>query len=251
MLWTIHDLTKDIALQRQLDKTDQVIDALNECYFELNNDYCFSYVNTMAEGFFEKRREELLGKNILEALPQLKNSALINAIVRAFEEGERTVDEFISPLKENWIYVSIAPTIDGVVVVFYDISEIKENQFFIEQVMEATPDFVSVFDLQKNKVIYINKAPYKQDINRYKETLTFNYNEILERAHPDDVEPLKAFIDYFRTAKDDKIKTIDYRVVDGTNTIWYRSRGRVFKRNEEGKPTQYLSIIQNITKEVL
>ncbi len=125
--------------------------------------------------------------------------------------------------------------------------ELKESKLFIEQIMNATPDFIIVFNLITNKNDFVNRAAYKQDEERYQETLLLNYEGILARAHPDDRESLHRFINSFRTAADGDIHTLEYRVVRDTNVIWYRSRGKVFRRDESGSPTHYISIVQDIT----
>lgn len=127
--------------------------------------------------------------------------------------------------------------------------ELKESRLFIEQVVDATPGFIMVFNLMNNKIDYVNRSGYRDDESRYHETLLIDYDQILLRAHPDDRQPLHDFIERFRTAADSEIHSLDYRVVKGERVTWYRSRGKVFKRNDHNRPTHYISIIQDITKE--
>lgn len=127
-------------------------------------------------------------------------------------------------------------------------AKLNQREIIAEQLIEATPDFIMLFNLVKNKIEYINRQAYKGDEERYKESLQIDYSQILDRAHPDDRKAVHNFIEQFRTAQDDNIKTLQYRVVNKSHTIWYNARGKVFKRNKEGKPTHYISIIQDITK---
>jgi PAS domain S-box-containing protein len=54
-----------------------------------------------------------------------------------------------------------------------------------------------------------------------------------------------------QTVADGVIETLEYRVqTKEGNYIWLRNRGKVFKRDEAGKPVQILSILQDITSEV-
>ncbi|RYZ30071.1 MAG: PAS domain S-box protein, partial [Chitinophagaceae bacterium] len=92
---------------------------------------------------------------------------------------------------------------------------------------------------------------YKGDAVRYEETLHISYEQLLQRAHPDDRESLHQFIEHFKSAADNDIYELDYRVVKGSETTWYRSRGKVFKRDEKGMPTHYISVVQDITSHKL
>jgi len=123
-----------------------------------------------------------------------------------------------------------------------------ESKLFIEQVMNATLDFIIVFNFTTNKFDYVNRSGYKGDEERYHETLQINYEQIIARAHPDDREPLHRFIEQLRRAEDNEIRTIEYRVIREQEVIWYRSRGKVFKRDGQGHPTHYISIVQDITE---
>ena len=125
--------------------------------------------------------------------------------------------------------------------------ELRESQLLIKQVIDATLDFIMVFDLQENKVSYVNRNAYQGDDERFQETMSIGYEGILERAHPDDRIALKRFVDKFRSAADEEVHSLEYRVVTGEQTIWYRTRGKVFKRDADGKPTHYISVVQDIS----
>lgn len=127
-------------------------------------------------------------------------------------------------------------------------AELRESQLLTEQVMEATPDFIMVFNLLTNKVEYVNQDAYKDDLTRYQETLRIDYDSMLDRAHPDDRDKVKTFVNNFRTVADNEIYTLDYRVIKDDSTTWYRSRGKVFKRDNAGNPTHYISVVQDISK---
>jgi PAS domain S-box-containing protein len=126
--------------------------------------------------------------------------------------------------------------------------DLEESKRFVEQVMDASPDFIMVFNLLTNKNEFVSKAAYRGDEERYRETLQIDYEAILARAHPDDREVLHRFIDSFRTAPDGVIHEVEYRVVKEKEVIWYRSRGKVFRRDGEGRATHYISVVQDITE---
>ncbi|MEJ8756854.1 ATP-binding protein [Pontibacter sp. H259] len=126
--------------------------------------------------------------------------------------------------------------------------EISESKLFADQVMEATPDFIMIYNLAEDRMEFVNRRPYNTDEERYRETLGISLEHLLTRAHPDDRQPLKQFIDSFRTAADNEVHTFDYRVLRDGQVLWYRSRGKVFKRNAAGVATHYISVVQDISE---
>jgi PAS domain S-box-containing protein len=152
VLWLVHDLLNEFELQKREVKHNEVLDALNECYIELDDEYRVLFMNHNALNFFNKRKEEIFGKPIFELYPQFVNTSIYNALKKAMEEGVSTIDEFISPTKGIWLYVSIAPTIDGVVAVFYEIESIKKAQKVIQETNEL---LASVFNTSSNGLMLI------------------------------------------------------------------------------------------------
>ena len=47
-----------------------ILESISDAFFALDKKRCFVYVNGEAERFWNKPREELLGKNIWEVFPQ-------------------------------------------------------------------------------------------------------------------------------------------------------------------------------------
>ena len=127
--------------------------------------------------------------------------------------------------------------------------ELQESKQFIEEVMNATPDFIMVFDFTQNRITYVNRQAYKEDEARYQETLRISYKQLLARAHPDDREALHQFIQSFKTLPDQEVRTLDFREIRDDKLVWFRSRGKVFKRDANGAVLQYISVVQDISKE--
>lgn len=258
VLWMIQDVTSNTLLMRQQARADNLLQALHEAFLEIDLHWRVVYINDAALQFWNRSREEVMGKELLEAFPQIMHSPIYDAIINTIENKVTVRQEVSCPINGRWISSSVASFDEGVSIVFFDLQEtketreaLKESKLFLEQVMNATPDFIMVINLLTKRVEFVNRSAYKDDQERYEETLQLDYEGILARAHPDDRQKLADYIESFRSATDLDIKVLEYRTVKGKEVIWYRSRGKVFKRNAEGIPTHYICNVQDITEQKL
>jgi PAS domain S-box-containing protein len=127
---------------------------------------------------------------------------------------------------------------------------LRESRHFIEKVTDSTPDFIMVFDLGAQKIVYVNRYPYRNDDARYRETLDLPYENMIERAHPDDREKVADFVQSFRDVADDEARTLEYRVLRDGREHWFMATGRVFSRDAAGSVTQIIEVIRDINSEV-
>jgi signal transduction histidine kinase len=67
--------------------------------------------------------------------------------------------------------------------------------------------------------------------------------------HPDDLKLVREYFAGFDDAGDDEVRTVEYRAKNKMDRwVWLRARGRVFQRDENGKPTHCVNVLQNITE---
>jgi PAS domain S-box-containing protein len=126
VLWIHHDLSSDIRMQKQLRKSDEIVNTINAAFIELDSDYRFKYINQTAEVFFRQKKEELLGKRIWEEFAPKIAPAAKEAIMKAGTHRVRTDLEYFSQVFEKWVFLSATPSTDGVIVLFYDRQDIRE-----------------------------------------------------------------------------------------------------------------------------
>ncbi|PTX14262.1 PAS domain S-box-containing protein [Pontibacter mucosus] len=216
----------------------------------------FEYVLTNSNLLRAATRDSLVGRKFGEEAPGVLPAALQANFKEVVELGHDWTGEAQVRFehREVWSQVYARKFDDGVLVTYFDITQLKEaerelrdNTMFIEQIMDATPDFIMVFNLQTNKVDFVNRSAYLGNEFRFHETLSLDYAKILERAHPQDRKPLHRFIERFRTAADGQVYSLEYRVLQEGKTVWYRTRGKVFKRDAAGTPTHYISVVQDIS----
>ncbi len=107
--------------------TEEVLESINDAFLAINHDFEVIYINKAAEKFSGRKREDILGKNVLDAFPRGKNTI--------FQEKfkllkERKAFEFethfdVTPF-DNWYKVRVFPYKSGFNIFFQDITLIKQ-----------------------------------------------------------------------------------------------------------------------------
>ncbi len=128
VLWVQHDRSNDLLLKKQSQKALDIINSLNENYLELDNEYRIVFVNRQTLKYFGKAEGDVLEKRLWDLYPQMVDTSLHIALMHAMEERTTVRNEFMSPVHDVHLLVSIAPTVDGIAVAFSDIQFIKEAE---------------------------------------------------------------------------------------------------------------------------
>jgi PAS domain S-box-containing protein len=259
VLWILHDLSKEFELATQRERTSGILDALNEGYIELDTEQRFLYINPVGCAFFNKEEKEIIGKKAGELFPPFVDSALHIAVTEVLEKGEPVRGEFRSPVNRKWIFVSIAPSLHGVNILFHDIQGVKEadkaireREYLLQQINNATPDAITIYNLESRTPAYLNDALANWLGYSPGEMIEMGYEKRLEMIHPHDRHKLVSLNETIGDRPDDELTTIQYRIrtKDGRQ-LWLRNRVRVFKRNAEGKATHTLTVLQDVTEQVM
>jgi PAS domain S-box-containing protein len=128
VLWIVHDLIAEYHLVNQQRKAGHILESINEAYIETDFDGKLTYVNPRAEKFWNKSREQLLDKSVLDIFSSLQNPSAVNALSRVLNERKDEHGEFHSEVTDRWLYLSCTVTNEGVIVLFYDISDLKTTE---------------------------------------------------------------------------------------------------------------------------
>ncbi|HMB22869.1 MAG TPA: PAS domain S-box protein [Anaerolineales bacterium] len=127
--------------------------------------------------------------------------------------------------------------------------ELRDRQHFIETILDAEPGTVYIFDLQENRNVFINRNWLVNYGYSVEETQRAE-NLLAETIHPQDLPRVIEHHNHIRSTQDDKSTfEMEYRIrrKDG-DWRWVQSRDIIFTRNAEGRVTQILGILQDITE---
>jgi len=129
------------------------------------------------------------------------------------------------------------------------VKALEKHKYFIQNLAAASPNKLYVYDINEKKNIYSNK-----ELN---ESLGYNTDQlkslgdsiVSEVIHPDDVQMIEDYFEGFKNAEDDEVRSLDYRIKDVNGEYkWFYSREKVFKRDKNGKVSQIIGIVMDITK---
>ncbi|MFM2062852.1 MAG: hypothetical protein RLZZ507_2522 [Cyanobacteriota bacterium] len=183
---------------------------------------------------------------------------------QVIETGQGIREEIVIGTEDNFIcYVlTIDPLrdrngeIEGVTCAALDITDrkkaemaLKESQYLIERITEASPDILYIYDLQEKRNIYINREITRLLGYSPTEIHSMGSEFMLKISHPDDLPKIVEYHAHFATAKDEDIREIEYRMRDiQGNWHWFLSHDTVFSRDAENQPTQIIGAALEMTE---
>lgn len=146
---------------------------------------------------------------------------------------------------------------ERIIGVDLDITDIKEaeekialSQHWLEQTALASPDAITVYDLQTKKPVYLNNCLGEWIGTTSEELVNRGIDGRLQLIHADDRLRLLHFQEKIKAAGDGEILKLEYRLYAKNGTVlWIRNRSKVFLRDEQGRVTHILSILQDMTEE--
>jgi len=147
--------------------------------------------------------------------------------------------------------------VERLIGVDLDITDIKEaeekiaeSQMLLQQTATASPDAITIYDLQNRQPAYLNNC-LAEWLHTTNETLVqMGIEGRLKLIHPDDRLKLLHFNEKV-IAAETRVLSVEYRIhsLDG-KMVWIRNRSKIFKRDAAGKATHLLSYLQDVTEEV-
>jgi PAS domain S-box-containing protein len=203
-----------------------------------------------------KTPQEILAPDIAEAVCQRYRHCLA--------AGEQITYEHSLQIngKDSWWISNLTPLRDSnsriyrLIGTSFNISDrkqvelqLKENQRFIEKIINTSPQLLYLFDPTARTDLYINRQSL--DILGYtpEEIICRGIEFFLDVLHPDDLPLIERNINFWQTASDSDILSTEsrFRHKDGS-WRWLLSREVVFERDETNRVIKILGTSQDITE---
>lgn len=90
-----------------------LLDQISETFYAVDSDWRFVYVNSAAARAWNVTRNELIGKRLWEALPQLDGTEIKQSLAGVIAHGSRATFETYSPVLKQSIEVVAYPLRNG------------------------------------------------------------------------------------------------------------------------------------------
>ncbi|MGJ5631013.1 GAF domain-containing protein [Nostoc sp. CALU 1950] len=208
-----------------------LLESITDGFFALDKKWRFTYINGQAERLLQKTQNELLGKNIWEAFPEITDTTFYREYHRAILEQVSVEFEEFDPLLNCWLQVHAYPAKDGLSVYFQDITErrrtaeaLRESEQRWQLALHGNNDGIWDWNLKTNEVFFSTR--WKEMLGYKDHEVSHRWDEWTKRIHPDERDwVLQAFQDHF--AKKTPFYVCEYRVQcqDGSYK-WILDRGQ-------------------------
>ena len=127
--------------------------------------------------------------------------------------------------------------------------ELRENQRFTQNIIETAPSVIYTFNLKTGSPTYLT--------DQAATVLGYSFDEVKDKQadflqrymHPEDAKSAQKHFRQLSQTDNGKIFEFEYRMQHKSGEWrWFRSRDRVFKRDENGKPSEILGIALDVTE---
>ncbi len=216
--------------------------------------------HTMFNNIWRRKEEEVVGKSIVEAFPELKNQKYPDLLKAVYEQGHiHRENESMAIVGEELFYLDFEyaplrePTgeVSGIMVTVYDVTEkviarqtLEEAKERLQLAVEATGLANWDLDLRTNKVIH---APRMAEIFGHAPGTVLTQGELHAQVLPEDLE--RVLFKARRIAVETGVYKYEARIrlPDG-NIAWIKTQGKVIF-DEEGNPLKMIGTLRDITEE--
>ena len=134
------------ALRAENATLRQVLDLMTEAFWAVDQDWIITAVNAAAERAWGRTRDELLGRHIWEAFPEVVGTANHTAILHAMRSGVPQTFSDQSPAVRGWVTGRAEPTPSGLIVHFQDVTHVREGDLARRQSEERYQAILEMID---------------------------------------------------------------------------------------------------------
>src|SRR5439155_6878905 len=103
----------------------EILESITDAFLALDTDGRFTYVNRQAERMIGLKRQDLLGQNVWDVFPHLKDSRMYTEYERAVRTQQPVEFEEFYAERKAWLEVRAYPNPDGMTIYYRDVTKRK------------------------------------------------------------------------------------------------------------------------------
>jgi PAS domain S-box-containing protein len=122
------------ALRVAQSRATEILESISDAFYAIDAQWRFTYVNHHAAALFGRTQQELLGRPLLEAFPEVAGSLSIEMYAQVMADHTRREFETLSPILKGWTHFIAYPQVDGgLAVYFHDITGRKNAETALQE----------------------------------------------------------------------------------------------------------------------
>ncbi|HEX7120302.1 MAG TPA: PAS domain S-box protein [Longimicrobiales bacterium] len=233
------------------ERVTSILESITDAFFAVDHAWRFTCVNHEAERLFRRSREELLGRNLWEEIPEAASETAEREYRTALEEHSTVAFEEYYPALDTWVDVRAYPADDGLSIFFRDVTarkraeeKLRESEELFRQIAENIREVIWISDPELTERYFMSPA-YEEVWGRSRESALEHPESVLEAIHPEDRARVEAELRrmYPRGEYDSM-----YRIIKPDGEVrWVRSRGYPI-RDERGRIYRIVGLAEDITE---
>ncbi len=235
------------------ERATSILESITDAFFALDAQWRFSYANRRAEQLLRRPRGELIGTQLLEALPSDLARPFQEALGRA--EAARVTVEFEahSSTLDAWLEVHVYPAAEGLSVYAQDVTERRRAEARLRQREAQLAEAQAIarlgsweWDIVRDAVTWSDELYriYGLDPEHFEAT----FEGFLARVHPEEWERVRQVIE--TALREGKPFDVEYRIMrpDGAVRLLH-GHGEVVV-DAAGRPVRMVGMAQDVTERV-
>jgi PAS domain S-box-containing protein len=149
---------------RSEHRTAARLDSISDAFVALDRQWRFTYVNQSYERFFNRRREDLIGKTIWECFSKIIGTDAERHYKRAMADHVAVRFELVSQYTGKWVQSGAFPSSEGLSIYLQDIDDrkraeaaLRDSESRYRQLVETAQEGIWMIDAAA-RTSYVNRA---------------------------------------------------------------------------------------------
>ena len=241
----------EAAEKKAAEQTRTILNSISDAFVSLDRDWRYTYVNGQAEALMARKAEDLLGKSVWEAYPDVVGTALEERLRDAAARTAPSSFEIFYPGHQRWYDVRAYPSSGGLSLYYRDVTGARD---IMEALRQSEERFRAIFDQAAVGIAIANLEGRFEQVNpRFCEILGYTPAELLKLTYRDITHADDQAItqDHVKRLMEGKVAFYKlekrYLRKGGTSVLWSITTV-TFLRDAEGNIKQFIGVIEDITQ---